>query len=597
MTWFAYTDVKLTVLKNGSPYAKGNYKGFPLIASVVAQVQTDVNTSGGYLDGVTRAYRWASGSDNTWGFYLMGETETSDILKTRGITAALENVGDELTFYNEETGPRYALHIKRVSSSGVRSFQATYTFDGTKLAYGGINYAYDGVDSYGRERRACIGFCKQDYGVYPFVILAVDKGESAGTLAEVHPWRAMSRADFVNTNQYKYYLVVSDSWTPPPNDDPFHDGGSSTDQLQTGDATGDFDDSSDLISIPGAPSLNLASNYFIKVWQPTLTDLDDLADIMYGNFDKTDPQQWLSQIFADPRDGIVALFMLPFTPATSTKIAATVGRHVLIKSDSTNLEMAPITGQFHEVDCGSITFSEYYGNYLDYNPYTRITLFLPFVGEVQLDPDEVMGETVSVKYHVDVYSGSFVAFVATATKVLAQYQGYCALQMCYTSADYSRLNQAVIGAATAAVGIASGVAVGGAAIGSAAGMSIYGQQGAGQALASGVEAFAGSAQGAASTALNVQSSKVNHSHSGALGGAAGFMGNQKPYVIIHRARQSVPLNANAYKGYPCNATFTLSDLEGAGFTKISDIVLDNMGGYSDAEIAELRSILAAGVFL
>ena len=98
MTWFAYTDVKLTVLKNGSPYAKGNYKGFYLDSFVVARVQTDINTSGGNLSSITHAYEWTSGSDNTWGFYQFSELETSAILRTGGITNALENVGDELTF-------------------------------------------------------------------------------------------------------------------------------------------------------------------------------------------------------------------------------------------------------------------------------------------------------------------------------------------------------------------------------------------------------------------------------------------------------------------------------------------------------------------
>lgn len=415
----------------------------------------------------------------------------------------------------------------------------------------------------------------------------VDPDPHGGVLFEVLTQSDASRAQFYNA-------ILSS--VPPVKQDPYNAGGNSNDQLQTGDSTGNFDDTSDTISIPGLPSLNLASNGFIKVWVPTLTDLDDLATIMYGNFDKTDPQQWVSKIFADPRDGIVALFMLPFTPSTSTAIQATIGQHLLIRPDTTDFDMTPVTTQFQEVDCGSVSLAEYYGNYLDYNPYTRITLFLPFVGEVQLDPDEVMGESVSVKYHVDCYSGCFVAFVATSDKVLAQYQGYMAAQVPYTSADYSRLNQAVLGAATAAVGIAGGVAVGGAAIAGAAGLSVYGMQGAGEALASGVNALGSAGMGAASQATQMQGAKVNHSHSGALGGSAGFMGNQTPYMIIHRARQSVPPDANTFRGYPCNASFQLSDLRGTGFTKVSDIILNDCP-YSDAEQAELRQILAAGIIL
>ena len=579
MTWFAYTDVKLTVLKNGSPYTKGNFKGFYLDPFVVARVQTDINTSGGNLSTITQAYKWTSGSDNTWEFYKFSELETSDILKTSGITNALENVGDELTFYNEETGPRFALHLKRVAATGVRAFEVTYTFDGVKAAYAGTDFAYDGVDEYGRERRACIGFCKQDYGVYPFVILAVDKGEQTGTLAEVHPWRSTTRADFVNTNQYKYYMIVSDSWTPPPNDDPYHEGGSSTDQLQTGDAPGSFDDTSDTISIPGAPALNLSLNHFISAYVPDLTTLNGLADFIWGNYDKFDSSKKLSKIFADPSDAIISLHMLPFEPSSSTAIEVTIGSY------GSSINMPPLTAQFKDISCGTLTIDPYWGNYLDHNPFTRYTLFLPFVGEVQLDPDEIVGETIGVDYRVDCLTGAFVCFVSTSTKILAQYQGNCSLQVPTSSADYSRLNSAILTASTAAVGAAVGVGAAAAGAGTV-----------GAGIAAGAGSAARGLPGLAGNAMNVMQSKVNHSHSGALGGASGFMGSQKPYLIIHRARQSVPDDANKFKGYPCNAKFRLGDLEGCGFTSVKRIKLDGIK-LTEGELEELRGILGAGVYL
>ena len=568
MTWFAYTDVKLTVLKNGSPYAKGNYKCFPLVASVVARVQTDVNTAGGNLSGVPAAFRWASDSSDTWGFYVDGESKTSPLLKTSGIVAALTNIGDELTYYNEENGPRYALHVKYVSyADGLKSVQISRTLDGTKQT--GNTYALDGLDTYGRDRRICIGFCKQDYGVYPFIIVAYDQGEVNGTGADLNVWYSTSRATFRDSDQYKYYLIASDSWTPPPNDDPYHAGGSSTDQLQTGDATGDFDDSSDVISLPTLPTLNLSASHLLTAYVPDVQDINDLADFMWGNFDHTDVTKDLSKIFADPRDGIIALFMLPFEPDKSVnKQQAGIGGFPIV-----GLDMYTLTSQFKHISCGSVDVTEFYGNYLDFNPFCRLTLFLPFVGEVQLDPDEVMGQTVSVDYYVDCLTGAFVAFVSIADKILAQYQGNCSTQIPTTAADYTAVNSALLTAATAAVGLGVTVATGGAAAATLA-----------------------AAGAAGSSAVGVMQSKVNHSHSGALGGAAGFLGSQTPYLLIHRARQSVPANANEFKGYPCNATFNLADLEGAGFTKVHDIILDNFG-YSDAEMSELRQILADGVFL
>ena len=374
------------------------------------------------------------------------------------------------------------------------------------------------------------------------------------------------------SNMIKYLLNDNE---PIPNDDPYKDTGESAeDQLQTGPAQGDGDDTSDVISIPGAPALNLTLNHFISAYVPSLTDINDLADYVWGEYDRTDNDKKMSKLFANPSDAIIGLFMLPFTPGSSTAIPVTIGKF------SSGVSMPPLSAQFKDVNCGSLTVNPYWGNYLDHNPYARYTLVLPYVGEVQLDPDEIVGQTISVKYRVDCLTGSFVCFVSTATKILAQYQGNCSLQVPVSSADYSRLNSAILQAAMSAVGTAVGVGAAGAANG-AAGMA---------------GALANDAGNLASSALNLQQSKVNHSHSGSLGGASGFMGTQKPYLLIHRARQSVPTDANKFKGYPCNANFTLSDLEGMGFTSVRQIRLDGIK-LTEGELEELRQILAAGVYL
>lgn len=362
--------------------------------------------------------------------------------------------------------------------------------------------------------------------------------------------------------QKELYTILKNAEVKP---DPYASGGIST----TGGGGGNFDDTSDTISLPSAPALNLSLNHFISAYVPTITELNDLADYIWGNYDKTDSNKVLSKILANPQDAIVGLFMLPFTPGSSTAIEVTIGSY------GTSVNMSPLTAQFVDVDCGSLTIDEYWGNYLDYNPYTRITLFLPGVGEVQLDPDEVMGKTIAVLYRVDCLTGNFVCFVSGDNKIFSQYQGNCALQVPVSSADYSRLNQAMLQAALGAVGAVAGVATAGGAV---------------AAAMEGAEAAAGGA----STALNVMNSKVNHSHSGTLSGSGFFMGSQKPYVIIHRARQSVPQDANEFYGYPSNVTAKLSDQY--GFTSVKSIRLDGVP-FTDAEVEELRGALKEGIIV
>ena len=520
-------------------------------------------------------------SSNSFNFQGADNTEDGRINKARLIEslnyAALDitpifkslSVGQDLIFWREDMGKSIAWVWRKENATEFRVgtlAYGTYTWGNKKSISPGTSYGRIEPDPL-----CYVGFLhdSQTDRFHWFFCRYYTSDAAHGYSSEPIYFQGSCDYYWNAYGQVIASLCTGNYYVPGNNYDPYADTGEpAEDQLQTGPATGDGDDTSDAISLPTLPTLNLSASHLLTAYVPDASDIDDLADFMWGNFDHTDVTKDLSKIFADPRDGIIALFMLPFEPDKSlVKQQAAIGAFPI-----SGLEMYTLTSQFKHVSCGSVDVTEFYGNYLDFNPFCRLTLFLPFVGEVQLDPDEVMGKTVSVDYYVDCMTGAFVAFVTVPDKILAQYQGNCSTQIPTTAADYTAVNSALLTAATAAVGLAVTAVTGGS----------------GAALMAGAGA-------AGSSAVGVMQSKVNHSHSGALGGAAGFMGSQTPYLLIHRARQSVPANANEFKGYPCNATFQLSDLRGYGFTKVHDIILDNFG-YSDAEMSELRQILADGVF-
>lgn len=61
------------------------------------------------------------------------------------------------------------------------------------------------------------------------------------------------------------------------------------------------------------------------------------------------------------------------------------------------------------VDCGSVEIPEHYQSLLDYSPFSRLTIYLPFVGFQELDDKLVVGHTLKVQYTVDVLSGRCLA--------------------------------------------------------------------------------------------------------------------------------------------------------------------------------------------
>lgn len=484
--------------------------------------------------------------------------------------------GQRIEIYRESGNNNIALVLEK--NSGAAGFRIGTKYYGNYNYYANCEFPITSVDSSGNTNPLVINVTSSNIGII-----------TDGTKYNLFCADLYGREYDVYNDENGYVLRcagLSDQVSvmismllfgnvPIVSGDPYGNIGTpAEDQVQTGDAAGNGDESSDVISIPSTPTLNLAACQMINVYVPSLSDVQTLAGYLWTNFDLHDVNNSLSKVFTDPINAILSLHILPFTPSSSTAITVTFGGY------ATSVQIPPASEQFHDVDCGSISFSEFWGNYLDYNPYTRITACLPFVGQVDLDPDEVMGKTVKIKYRVDVVTGAFVCFLyIDGEKVLGQYAGNMAQQVPVSAADFSRLNAAILNVASTAAAGFGGAVMGGFSAASAAEGAVSAGLGLGQ-----------------SAVDNVLNAKVRVAHSGGLSGSPGIMGILKPYVIIHRARQSVPADANHFKGYPCNAKFKLADLEGCGFTSVRRIKLDGIK-LTEGELEELRGILAAGVYL
>lgn len=305
-----------------------------------------------------------------------------------------------------------------------------------------------------------------------------------------------------------------------------------------GGGNGDWDNDSDIIPWPGLPTLGAADSGFLAVYNPSTLEMQAFGDYLWSDFDSV--WQNISKYQTNMLDLIVSLSVVPVAPIIGENIPLKIG------GKSVGVSMAPVQSQYMAVDCGSYSLSEYYGSSLDYGPYTKIHIFLPYVGVRELKTDEVMDGTVSVRYNIDLVSGACVAMVRCQRHgldaVLYQFEGNMGMQIPLTGRDfvpmYSSLAKTVMGAAG---GVASGGAV-------------------------------GAAGGLADAAINVMSMKPSVQRSGSLTANAGHLGIHSPYLIIERPIQSYPSDANTYYGYPCNQTKRISQCH--GYTEAEADILD-----------------------
>ena len=369
------------------------------------------------------------------------------------------------------------------------------------------------------------------------------------------------------------YLFLSGNVSGEPTD-PYAGAGDSG----TGGGDGTFDGSSDPVPIPNLPSVGATDSGFITLFSPTTAQLKALAHYMWVN-PLFDVETGFKKIFSDPMDCILGLSVVPVAVPTSGTQNVNVGNLV------TSVSMNVASQQYVEVDCGSISFANrYFGSYLDYEPYTKMSLFVPYSGIHSINADDVMGRTVQLVYHIDILTGSLVAFLKCGDSVLYEFNGACASNIPVNSMNYA---STIENAIRIAVNIGTTVATAGAAAPATTAASAASATA--KNIATGINIAGSTAEGALSL-------KPNIDRAGSLGGTTGIMGHQIPYIIITRPRLCKPKDQNHFKGYPSFIETTLGDLDGEGYTEVDTVILKNLY-LTDTEKDELIGILKGGVYL
>ena len=117
----------------------------------------------------------------------------------------------------------------------------------------------------------------------------------------------------------------------------------------------------------------------------------------------------LSLMGGNPIDGIIDLRLYPFDVAT--KSTNTAVEHIVVGRTDTKINGVKISNYNAILDLGSCTFFPYFGNFLDYEPFTTASLYVPYVGIVPISTADFMGQTISCKMVVDITTGSCTAVV------------------------------------------------------------------------------------------------------------------------------------------------------------------------------------------
>lgn len=272
--------------------------------------------------------------------------------------------------------------------------------------------------------------------------------------------------------------------------------------------------------------------------------------------------QRIQQVLQNPMEGIITLHKVFGMPVDSGQGTIVVGR-----LDS-NVPSATVTQQYITVDCGSVDCVEEFGTVFDYPPYTEISLYLPFIGIVPLNVNDIMRSQIHITYGIDVFTGACLAMVEVTRDAnvvnMYQYSGIASVEYPLTGSIHTGLITGLLGAAG---GIAM-LATGGAAT------PVVGLLGA-----------AGSAFSAG---------KQSQGRAGGFSGNAGAMGIKNPYLIIERPQVKTAETFPNLAGFPTNYSVKLGDCE--GHVVVSHVHVEGINA-TQSELIEIENLLQSGVLV
>lgn len=325
-----------------------------------------------------------------------------------------------------------------------------------------------------------------------------------------------------------------------------------------------LDQQTDLPDIPDIPTA--VSTGFMKLYNPTDQEIADLCTELTTDSFLEDLKKYFGN---NPLDFIVGLQVVPGTFSKgATKYKIKYGSY------QSDVAMYPITDEFTTLDYGKVNLKEIYGNWEDYNPHTKMSIYLPYIGIKDIDPDKVQGTELNLKYIVDAVTGSILACLTAirrdsdnygAEYLVGQWGAQASYTIPLTNTQHNSAVNTVVAVVSGAVSVGAGIATSGASLP--------------------VTAMAGSATGLALSGAHA--GKTDITMQGSVSGALSFFTGKEAYIIITYPKEGRPNEYDHIVGMPSNLNTDLQHQPKDSYIEFLNVDVSGI----DAPIDEKQMII------
>lgn len=344
--------------------------------------------------------------------------------------------------------------------------------------------------------------------------------------------------------------------------------------------SGDDDDNNDPVNTAGAPFASGLCHYYALTAGSVL--LEHVSESL-GTWD-------IENTHKDLYKNLVSCKLIkPPAPIPTTGSAPFTIYGVKPQYNGADISLPVVSGN-PDASFGPYTIDRKFGDFRDYAPYTRVSVFLPYCGWCDL-PSHVVGKSVTVKYFTDIIAATCKAVVFCGNNIIAEAAGVIGLDIPFVADNVGAKMQAVTAGMIAALG--GGIQLG-AGIGTM--VSTKSGNGAKAALSGASQYLSGYSQMA--MAFNENTTEI----SGKNGDGCCLSGATNILIKIVRPKKGAYTTAPfTPPGYGHNVGFVsqkqIKVSSVSGLLIADNVDTSGISGATEAERAEIKRVLETGLIV
>lgn len=376
----------------------------------------------------------------------------------------------------------------------------------------------------------------------------------------------------------------------------------------------------DSVTLPSVFGVG-TTNGFVTQYALRKSDIQQLGALLWTSF--VDADYWQNYLFSLALDtgtfslaGLMSFFVslkvYPFPLVNVSGLVAEGGNDMYVGTGIVPLhftnKLHSLTSYVDKIEGGyvDVMSSNFFKDWRDY-VNTEIILYVPYCGTIHLNPADVVGNRVRIRYVIDFSTGGCVAYVmciATGEKsfMIGALPGQIGADVPLSATAAGEIAARFIGDAMNAGHLVGGE-VGNIAGGIASGLSGNTPGAGGGNVLSGIAGVYGGlpaamgadlAPGVASQALSILTrSAVSAPLMSGGRGFASFGAPQVPYIQIRRGIYPEISKLSEISGKPSAGTYKVGDLSGF----VSGVVKTDGINAHDNEKAKIRRLIAGGIYV